>query len=497
MSLVPVRLPNMLSDPRLLGMDVLRRMRVRPPPELSARLVHLPQENRVMYATTPSIVALPRQYRRSLRAAYAVVMKVQNHNNCYRPMSLLPSPCVVLQGFRLLDAQRKPVPGREALLAWSGKTDSTCTKTAYEDCRLVVDGGKVLLLCKTMVQAIHLALSERAAGGRRFHCRPPLECPGVDGEPLLPAQTQPGGGAVYVVSGAGLDITMLGNRTNLAESPAFCGDGKIFCGKNNNMFSAPVEPASSEYAMHVERWVLGPFQGRTHGHGPQSAYMQYAPGTEWLMDRHYREVGLATAVGRFARRVDHASAGRRLHQVISLSRTAAGGWRAEETLQTSEGYELMKMVGPGRIGPKMPSVPHGGGCCLHSKADLRLGTPEVLIGCSHYHTPGYQYLQQFYAFKAEPPFEVVALSDPFCWVGKAWKKRAYLFHQNESYPCPAIQMTMSITQKAGDPDTILFGVGMNDCEGRVVEMARRNVLGMLFPETLLTRRRGFRLQNTS
>ena len=118
---------------------------------------------------------------------------------------------------------------------------------------------------------------------------------------------------------------------------------------------------------------------------------------------------------------------------------------------------------------------------MHSKADMMLGTPEVLIGCLHYHTAGYQYLQQFYAFRPEPPFEVIALSHPFCWEGKAWKKRAYLVYENITYPCPAIQMTMSIAQKAGDPEVVIFGVGMNDCEGRVVEVARREVLAMLFP----------------
>ena len=307
---------------------------------------------------------------------------------------------------------------------------------------------------------------------------------------------QPGSDATYIVSGYGLAVTMIGNRSNLAER--LCGDGKLFCGKNNNLFSAPVEPGSTEHSMFIERWVLGPFQGRIHGHGPQFSRLQYAPFTSDYMTRFAREVGWpATKAARFARKVEPAATGRRLHQVITLARTAGGGWQPEDGHQSSEGYELMGMRSPARTGPKMPSVPHGGGCCVHAKADLKLGTPDVLIGCSHYHTQEYQYLQQFYAFRPDPPFEVIALSDPFCWAGKAWKKRAHLMHQNFSYPCHAIQMTMSIVQAAGDPDTIIFGVGMNDCEARIEEMSKRDILVMLFPHSQSSRRRGSRLHNNS
>ena len=139
-------------------MECLRIMRVRAPPEMP----QLPMENRLLYATNPSVIALPKNYRRSLRAVYLATMKVQNHNNCYRPMSRLPAPCIVLVGFRLLDAQFKTVLGREALIRWSERpADSTCSKTNYEDCRLVAHDARLLLVCKTFIHTINFSLASR------------------------------------------------------------------------------------------------------------------------------------------------------------------------------------------------------------------------------------------------------------------------------------------------------------------------------------------------
>eukprot|EP00966_Prymnesium_polylepis_P146968 3394343-Prymnesium_polylepis.1 len=41
-------------------------------------------------------------------------------------------------------------------------------------------------------------------------------------------------------------------------------------------------------------------------------------------------------------------------------------------------------------------------------------------------------------------------------------------------------MAMSIAPKAGDPSTLFFGVGLNDCEGWLMQLRTRDVLSMLF-----------------
>ena len=300
--------------------------------------------------------------------------------------------------------------------------------------------------------------------------------------------SRPGPNAHHVISNAGLEVALLGNRTQFATSQYFCGNSGRFCGKNYNLFSAPAEPASSERSLFVERWVLGPWR-----HGPQSPSTHFAPATVDRMVQFAKSTGsMAESDVRkrwpvFRREEPTLAVGRRLHQVMPMRFLPwTGVWEPEDgALQTFEGYGLMGMTSPGKVGPKMPGIAHGGGCCVHVMPDERLGTPEVLIGVSHYHSLDYQYLQQFYAFRHEPPFDIVALSDPFCFTGSSWKKRALLLHQNVTYPCAFIQMTMSIAQKPGDGATLLFGVGMNDCEGRIVQVRTHEVLEMLF-----TRRRG-------
>ena len=124
---------------------------------------------------------------------------------------------------------------------------------------------------------------------------------------------------------------------------------------------------------------------------------------------------------------------------------------------------------------------HGGACCLHVAANGELGSPAVLLGVSHSKDLNYQYLQQFYAFRPEPPFDLFAMSRPFCWRGVARTRETFLSHENLTYPCPYIQMTMSISPKHDEPDAVLFAVGMNDCEADLVTMRKRDVLELLFP----------------
>ncbi|KAL1522614.1 hypothetical protein AB1Y20_017597 [Prymnesium parvum] len=478
----PVRTPTLLGAPLLLTMESLQRVRVRDPPHTS-----LPADNRRLYTTNPSVVALPKHYRRSLRAVYLAVIKVQNHHNCHRTMTRVPVPCVAMLGFQLLDAHFRAAPAREALVRFGEKpADGTCGRTSFEDCRLVALDAWLLLVCKTIVQRVHVALSDSTLAEAHYHCEPPLECRQGASERWTQSptpQAPPRRGMQFVVSNAGLDLTLVGNQTHFATSEYFCGSSGRFCGKNFNLFVAPVEPESDERGLYVERWVLGPWR-----HGPQSPTTHFAPPT---IDRLVQVAGARSSMSelevrrRFpvfqAIRNPAKGSGRQLHQVIPMKLASSGLWEPEDgTMHSFEGYTMMGMTSPGKTGPKMPGTAHGGGCCVHIKADVSLGTPEVYVGVAHYHSAEYHYLQQFYAFRPEPPFDIFSLSDLFCFASPSGRRKSLLVHENVTYPCSAIQMTMSIAHRAGDRSTLVFGVGMNDCEARLAQMHTRDVVQMLF-----------------
>jgi len=94
---------------------------------------------------------------------------------------------------------------------------------------------------------------------------------------------------------------------------------------------------------------------------------------------------------------------------------------------------------------------------------------EIMLGVLHYKLEGYNYLQQLYAFQPRAPFEIIALSRPFCWTDQT-TSGARLQRRSRTYACPYIEMTMAISPKVDTPERALLSVGMNDCTGRVVEV---------------------------
>mmetsp|Transcript_71254 Transcript_71254/g.195233 ORF Transcript_71254/g.195233 Transcript_71254/m.195233 type:complete len:294 (+) Transcript_71254:878-1759(+) len=218
--------------------------------------------------------------------------------------------------------------------------------------------------------------------------------------------------------------------------------------------------------LFVERWVLGPPGGNVVRRQPASTAGR-------------RLVGEAARGGpppaRRRRAEQPVGTGRRLHQVYPLLDPGdTGQWDVGPPHHTREPADV-----PGLAQPRLGSV-HGGACCLYVAADGGLGTPAALIGVSHSKDANYQYLQQFYAFRPEPPFELLALSRPFCWRGGARTRSTLLVYRNATQPCPYIQMTMSIAQTHDDPEGVLFAVGMNDCEAEIVSMPRRQLLTSVF-----------------
>ena len=428
-------------------------------------------QNDRFHVSNPSIIALPARAR--LGGAYYVVsLRLSNHNNCFRVMQRTPTPCITLLAFRLLSKFLAPLPHREAVVHWHGAWQ--CGRTPFEDCRLSASHGTIRLLCKTVVQRIEFELDESSVSSPRFidHCDSPLICrnpdpssstipappppppPGKRGSPFDFIRSTP----MVTVLRRGLHVRLKGERHVFAT---------LHGSKNMNLFRGGAlhksDAAGGESHEYLERWALGPI------YPPQP-----------------------NASGKTGAGLPLRGQTRRLHEVISLDLTSG---RLGERNLTVEPPSLFGKPYPDRWphGPRVPATPHGGACCHRFKFRPQNSEHDgaaINLGVLHYKLARYQYVQQLYAFGVDPPFPVVAISEPFCWADEkgALTRDTKLFRRGRRYPCPYIQMTMSIAPllAARPPDDsaasrtrstaavhlgdegAVFAVGMNDCWARLI-----------------------------
>jgi hypothetical protein len=120
------------------------------------------------------------------------------------------------------------------------------------------------------------------------------------------------------------------------------------------------------------------------------------------------------------------------------------------------------------------AIPSGGGCCVHLARE-NSDDQGLLVGIGHYHLRNYQYLAFMYAFEAQEPFKVVGTSRPFCWPNHAESPDALLDLDGVQYPCPYIEMSMSIVEKVDDPDHVVISYGANDCASYLVEISKQSI----------------------
>ena len=183
---------------------------------------------------------------------------------------------------------------------------------------------------------------------------------------------------------------------------------------------------------------------------------------------------------------------------------------------------------PGSEAP-FKEAAHGGSCCISFSADeLNLsGTRDdhresLLVGIGHTKVtwkpwynkksttqeqkdrlPHTHYVTLFYAFDPHPPFHVRARSGYFCLghvplteggedlpptEGGAFNPHSVLTRNrmlqqnNVTFDCPQMSFVSSFIEKAGDSSRAVIGYGLNDCTGRLVEVEKREIVRLLFPD---------------
>lgn len=173
---------------------------------------------------------------------------------------------------------------------------------------------------------------------------------------------------------------------------------------------------------------------------------------------------------------------------------------------------------------------HGGACCVSfSKDELNLGgtrnnhnESNLLVGVGHTkvtwkpwyskdHIPQEQkdrvphthYVSLFYAFDPYPPFEIRARSGYFClghvpMIGDKFSpteggrfnphsiltRNRNLSQNFENFDCPQMSFISSFIEKADDSSKTAIGYGLNDCTGRLVEVDKKDIVRLLYPEPM-------------
>ncbi|KAL7532299.1 hypothetical protein ACHAXR_004549 [Thalassiosira sp. AJA248-18] len=178
---------------------------------------------------------------------------------------------------------------------------------------------------------------------------------------------------------------------------------------------------------------------------------------------------------------------------------------------------------PGKLNP-FKEFTHGGACCVSfsfedfsassfnaQSSELNLeGIDSLFVGVAHtlvkYYTknklpsglvPDTNYVSFFYAFDPRPPFKLVARSGYFCLgfastskseEGGVINPHSVLTHNrplqqnNETFACPQIHYVETIIEKVDDPSSVVIGYGMNDCTARLVEVSKKEIARLLFPD---------------
>jgi len=176
-------------------------------------------------------------------------------------------------------------------------------------------------------------------------------------------------------------------------------------------------------------------------------------------------------------------------------------------------------------GSKMPfkEFAHGGACCISFSADQmsefsvdeKSGgvSDSIMVGVGHTLVKFYtknkmapeermlikdtHYVSFFYAFDPRPPFTILARSGYFCLgfastnpdeEGGTINPHSVLTHNrrleqnNETFSCPQIHYIETIIEKVDDPSSVVIGYGMNDCTARLVEVTKKEIARLLFPD---------------
>jgi hypothetical protein len=136
---------------------------------------------------------------------------------------------------------------------------------------------------------------------------------------------------------------------------------------------------------------------------------------------------------------------------------------------------------------------------------MELNGTMVKVGISHTIANLFRaYLNQFYAFSPEPPFDIIAVSGHFClnhmnkndigysaqWISArpSINNALPILINSEKFRCPPITFAFGLTEMIGhDGNNLIISYGVNDCYSRSLVVPKKKVEMLLLGQSFSIR----------
>eukprot|EP00584_Thalassiosira_punctigera_P002884 CAMPEP_0172533140 /NCGR_PEP_ID=MMETSP1067-20121228/5940_1 /TAXON_ID=265564 ORGANISM="Thalassiosira punctigera, Strain Tpunct2005C2" /NCGR_SAMPLE_ID=MMETSP1067 /ASSEMBLY_ACC=CAM_ASM_000444 /LENGTH=596 /DNA_ID=CAMNT_0013317735 /DNA_START=475 /DNA_END=2265 /DNA_ORIENTATION=+ len=473
----------------------------------------------------PGLVVIPTKMKQDLpkEAAYLLSMRVTPANNCFSAKVYADLPKEVWNaayytatnhlGLALLDEKYQMLPGYDVVVEIDESFDlkrSTTTKAGdsvsptFMDYRLFVLNNEVYLHANADTVIVNrLSLRAKGFGDDDAHMRSTGTCEAVAEEGGEMGNWEKPCRMDNLFGGDKLQITLM-RQFNTVWS------GGVY-GKNYALFGVP---------------------NATHPNAPDSVYAEidiFPHHVQQILPDEFDQLEKTDVFGRIWKpgthkrrrfKIDRVNM-RMVKEVGNTSESANAPLPSFSTVDAHEDWF------PGDEAP-FKEAAHGGACCVSfSVGELNLGGAKInhheplLVGIGHTkvtwkpwyskknipqekkdRVPHTHYVSLFYAFDPYPPFQIRARSGYFCLghaplatgnklppsEGGIFNSRSILTRNrmlqqnNITFDCPQMSFVSSFIQKAGDRSKTIIGYGLNDCTGRLVEVEKREITRLLYPD---------------
>eukprot|EP00579_Thalassiosira_antarctica_P011259 CAMPEP_0201908992 /NCGR_PEP_ID=MMETSP0903-20130614/912_1 /ASSEMBLY_ACC=CAM_ASM_000552 /TAXON_ID=420261 /ORGANISM="Thalassiosira antarctica, Strain CCMP982" /LENGTH=593 /DNA_ID=CAMNT_0048443435 /DNA_START=100 /DNA_END=1881 /DNA_ORIENTATION=- len=479
----------------------------------------------------PGLVAIPTKMKQDLPkdAIYLLSLRVTPANNCFSTKVYADLPQEVWNsvyytntnylGLALLDEKYQMIPGYDVVIEvdvpMDLKRDTLSKRTGahveamsptFMDYRIFVLNNEIYLHANADTVVVN-RLSLRAKGF--------------------------GDDDAYVKNtGTCVEVAAEGGAQGNWEKP--CRLDNLYGGDNLQVMLMRQFNTIWSGGINGKNYALFSLPNATHPDAPDSVYAEidiFPHHVQQILPDEFDQISKFQVFGKLWKEGTHKSRHFKMDRVNMRSvkevgNTTESGNVPLPSFSTMDAHEDWF---PGDDAPFKESA-HGGACCVSFSAnELNLGGTKsnhhesLLVGIGHTKVswkpwyskknvpqeqkdrkPHTHYVSLFYAFDPYPPFQIRARSGYFC-LGHAplatdnklppteggifnphsVLTRNRMLQQNKiTFDCPQVHYISAYIEKAGDPSKTIIGYGLNDCTGRLVEVEKREIVRLLYPDPM-------------
>ncbi|KAL7533111.1 hypothetical protein ACHAXR_005048 [Thalassiosira sp. AJA248-18] len=475
----------------------------------------------------PGIVAIPSRMKQNLpqEAAYLISLRVTPANNCFSTEVYAALPKDVWNavyhtatnhlGLALLDENYQMIPGYDVVIELDVPLDlkrSTTSKAGdavsptFMDYRIFILNNEIYLHINADTVIVNrLSLRAKGFGDDDAYARDTGTCyhaasvAGEEGNWEQPCRLE------NLYGGDNLQVTLMRQFNTIWSGGVY--------GKNYALFGIP---------------------NVTHPDAPDSIYAEidiFPHRVQQILPEEYEQLSKFQVFGKIWKPGTQKRRRFKIDRVNMRSVKEVGNTTESDSapLPSFSTVDAHPYWFPGQDEPFKVAA-HGGACCVSFSADeLNLGGTKnnhhesLLVGIGHTKVtwkpwygkahipqekkdrlPHTHYVSLFYAFDPYPPFQIRARSGYFCLghvplasgnklpptEGGVFNPHSILTRNrmlqqnNMTFECPQMHFVSSFIEKVADSSKTVIGYGLNDCTGRLVEVEKREIVRLLYPDPM-------------